>query len=197
MTAGHASTTSIRHNTIEGKGALLIGYVCDGSNGNCDNTALIDLRDNILLGNPDPNKGNPGANYLMILDNTYTTQAACAAAGDGHHSWTTDGGTGCGNDVFFNPGSFNSHNVYFTVKDSCTDHNGTGNLCLDPGLGNETVPSTGYPNLALSSNGGAAFQAGTALPNLPNDYTNKPFHNPPSIGALEQGSSLVPYLGEQ
>ena len=194
MTAGHGTTTTIQHNTIEGKGALLIGYECDGSAGNCDATALIDLRDNILLGNPDPTRGNPGANYLSIIDNTYPTQAACAAAADGHHSWITDGAVGCGNDVFFNPGSSNSHNVLFTVKDSCTDHNGTGNLCLDPGLVDETVPDTGYPNLALSSHGGAAFQSGIALPNLPNDSTNKPFHNPPSIGALEQGSPVTQYL---
>ncbi|WP_419806488.1 putative Ig domain-containing protein [Terriglobus sp.] len=197
MTAGHGTTTAIRHNTIAGNGALLLGYECDGSAGFCDSTARIDFRDNILVGNPDPIRGNPAANYILVVDGTYPTPAACSAAGDGHHYWTTDGAYGCANDVFFNPGSFNTNNVYFQVKDSCTDHNGAGNLCLDPGLNSATVPLYGYPDFALSARGGAAFGAGTTLTTIPNDYSGKPFRTPPSIGALETGSSLTPYQGQQ
>ena len=197
MTAGHGTTTAIRHNTIAGNGALLLGYECDGSAGNCDTTSLIDFRDNILLGNPYPILVNPSANYILVVDCTFPTPAACSAAGDGHHYWTTDGAYGCANDVFFNPGSFNSNNVYFQVKDGCTAHNGTGNLCLDPGLESNAVPAYGYPNFDLSARGGGDFHAGTTLPGIPADYSGKPFQTPPSIGALEAGSSLNPYLGQQ
>ncbi len=197
MTVGHGSTTYIRHNTVMGAGALLIGYVCDGTNGNCDSTALVDLRDNILLGNPNPDRGNPGGNYLIVIDNTYSTAATCNAAPDGHHSWTTDGAYGCGNDVFYNLGSYNDHNTYTNLKDRCTDHNGTNNLCLSPGLVSEVQPAYGYPDLTLSPRGGAAFHAGLTLLTLPTDYSGALFALPPSIGALESGSSLTPYKAEQ
>ena len=197
LTVGHNATTKFRHNTVIGNGALLISYNCDNTAGACDTTALVDLRDNILLGNPDAQRGNPGANYLIVGDDTYASAAACNAAPDRHHNWTTDGFVGCNNDVFYNPGSVNSHNVYFNVKDSCTDHNGTGNLCMDPGLLNEIVPAYGYPNLALSSQGGAAFQGGAALPNLSVDYAGNAFHDSPSVGALEQGSRLSAYRGSE
>ncbi len=197
MTVGHGSTTSIRHNTVMGAGALLIGYVCDGTAGNCDSTALLDVRDNILLGNPDPTRGNPGGNYLIVIDNTYTTAAACNAAPDGHHGWITDGAYGCGNDVFYNAGSYNDHNVYSNLKDHCSDNNGTNNLCQSPGLVSEVEPAFGYPNLTLSPQGGAAFHAGATLSALPTDYSGVSFAVPPSIGALESGSSLTPYKAEQ
>ena len=197
MTTGHASTTYIRHNTILGNGALLIGYVCDGTQGNCDSTALIDLRDNILLGNPDPVRGNPGGNYLIIIDGTYTTAATCNAAPDNHHYWTTDGVVGCVNDVFYNAGSYNAFNTLTNVKDLCTDHNGQSNLCLSPGLVSEVQPAYGYPDLALSPNGGAAYHAGFTLPSLSSDYTGALFNLPPSIGALESGRTLTPYQAEQ
>ncbi len=193
MTVGNKSTTVIQHNTIMGAGALLIGYVCDGSNGNCDSTALVDLQDNILLGNPNPDRGNPGGNYLMVIDNTFTNAAVCNAAPDHHHSWTTDGAVGCGNDVFYNAGSLNAHNSYTNLKDACTDHNGSGNLCMSPGLVTETQPAYGYPDLTLSPHGAAAFHAGNILSTLPRDYSNSSFAAPPSIGALEAGSALIPY----
>ena len=197
MTVGHGSTTYIQHNTIEGNGALLISYICDGSNGNCDSTALVDLRNNILLGNPDYYRGAPGGNYLMVVDNTYTTPAACNAVNDGQHGWITDGVIGCGNNVFYNRGSYNSNNVYFQLKDSCTDNNGTNNLCMDPGLVSEIVPTIGYPNLSLSGQGGAAFQAGVSLPYLTSDYSGHSFHASPSIGALEQATPVSLYLSTQ
>ncbi len=193
MTVGNNSTTTMEHNTVMGAGALLIGYVCDGSNGNCDSSALVDLQDNILLGNANPDRGNPGGNYLMVIDNTYTNAAACNAAPDHHHQWITDGSVGCGNDVFYNAGSFNAHNTYTKLKDLCTDHNGTGNLCMSPGLVDEVQPAYGYPNLALSPHGGAAYHAGTVLSTLTRDYSGASFAVPPSIGALEAGSSLTPY----
>ena len=197
MTVGHGATTSIRHNTIMGAGALLVGYVCDGSNGYCDGTALLDLEDNILLGNPNPDRGNPGANFLLVEDDTYTTPAACNAAPDKHHNWTTDGMVACNNDIFYNAGSANSHNTYTNVKDLCTDHNGTGNLCMSPGLVSEIQPVFGYPDLSLSPHGGAAYHAGMNLPAIADDYSGATFNLPPSIGALETGSSLNSYKAWQ
>ena len=193
VTVGHGSTTSIRHNTIMGAGALLIGYTCDGSNGFCDDSALVDLRDYILLGNPAGDRGNPGANYLMVVDGTYTSPAACNAAPDKHHSWITDGAVGFGNDMFYNTGSYNTNNTYTNVKDSCTDHNGNNNLCMSPGLVSEVQPAYGYPDLTVSPHGGAAFHGGVSLPNLAADYSNAFFAASPSIGALEAGSALTPY----
>lgn len=196
MTVGHGTTTYIRHNTILGAGYLLIGYACDGTNGNCDSTALVDMRDNILLGNYNSDRmSNPGANYVMVADGSYTTPAACNAAP--HHYWTTDGFVGCNNDVFFNAGSYNDHNIYSNVKDSCNDHNGTSNLCMSPGLVSEVQPAYGYPDLSLSPHGAAAFHGGISLSGLLTDYGGLSFNLIPSIGALESGSALVPYQAQQ
>jgi hypothetical protein len=164
-TTGHNSTVKLQGNTILGNGALLVSYQCDNSNGACDDSALVDARDNIFLGNPDPIRGAPSANYIIVGDDTYKDPASCNAAGkqDGHHYWTTDGFVGCNNNIFGNKGSYNDHNIFYGLKETCGENYATNAICASPGLNSETMPAYGYPNLRPLASGSAAYRAAVPL----------------------------------
>lgn len=190
ITLGHGTTTHIQHNTFISAEAVVMNIGCDGTQGACDTSSLIDYRDNLVLGNYDSNVGRyPASIFNLVQDTTYNDAASCNAASN--HFWQTDGIVGCVINPFASPGSSYDHNVTFQTKYGCPDTLETNAICTNPGLKSETVPMFGYPDLAISSTSSTVYQGGVAVTGITTDNAGKPYHSTPSVGALEYGSTIV------
>ena len=93
--------------------------------------------------------------------------------------------------LFSNPGSVDGNNATYNAKVNCPEnkYDETEAICEDPQLTDETWHVYGYGNMAPIS-GSRVIGMGTAISGVTVDYAGNTRPDPPSIGALEYGSSL-------
>jgi len=170
MTTGKGAMMVFDNNTIYSDSGTAIEFDCDGTNGACDSTSLVDFRNNIFVG------------FLNNLTDGYSN------GGTGDYSNPIYNGVGSIGDPnpFTNPGSFYSNNLTFHPKSNWTcpqtpwgEVNG---LCVDPNLTDPTWHLYGYGDVTPQTNS-PVKGAGVALPSVTVDYTGQTRSSTPSIGA--------------
>lgn len=158
------SSVLFANDTTVGYSETMFDLNC-GTTGGCASTPYV-FRNNIMLGLlstvnfPGSSGQTPGLFYLS----------------DPSDSVTTD------------------HDVYYNLRGTCPLLSGTGTNCADPLLVNEpgTINSESQLdnfNFALSG-GSPAIGAGVSVSGLNTDYDGSGYANPPSVGALESGSTM-------
>ena len=92
--------------------------------------------------------------------------------------------------LFSNPGSENSYNATYHGRAECpkTADNETNAVCADPQLVDETWHVYGFGNMAPAE-GSRVIGVGITIPGVTVDYAGNTRPDPPSIGALEYGST--------
>ena len=134
-------------------------FVCSDS-ATCTTTTQVIFRNNLSLGMIDPGTGSYLPDYIY-------------------------GGTSS----FANAGSAASNNLYYHAKTQGCPPLGSKEseyVCSDPLLGAESSPNAVNPILTSAS---PAIGAGIAIPGLTTDFSGNTRPDPPSIGALEYGST--------
>ena len=176
------TTALFAHNALVSYAPIQFDFKCVAS-GTSDCSGVVwTLSDNIVLG-----YGNPSQAY------------------NGHTLPATFCGAGC-NDSTKLIGTINrDHNIFFGVRDCSAINtqtigsaNGTSNseLCANPSFVGQPATFSTYSildNFKFSlSSGSPAIHAGAPITNLVTDYAGNAYATPPSIGALEFGSTGMP-----
>ncbi len=178
LTVLKGATTVFDNNTVYSASATGIEVECDTSAGACDQSSLIDFRNNIFIGF----MNNPADGYITAYD-----------SGTGDYSNPLYDGTGLW--PFTLPGSSFANNIIYHPKSNfnCA---ATGQLCVDPQLTDETWHNYGYAN-ATPVASSPAIGKGLSLSTVLTDLNGIVRAGVPTIGAIEvagSGGSSSPTL---
>src|ERR1035437_6461051 len=157
--------TTYQFNTLFSANATGVEIDCSGT---CTSLSTIDFQDNLFFGFMDnAANGNP------IGSQQLANQIYLSVPG-----------------LFSNPGSVNSNNATWHGRANCpeTKYDETEAICEDPQLTDETWHVYGYGNMAPAA-GSRVIGAGTAILDVTVDNAGNTRPEPPSIGALESGST--------
>jgi hypothetical protein len=170
MNVQDGTTTYFEFNTLVVANATALEIDCNGS---CTGTEYFQYKNNIFLGFlKNAADGYPSGHQT----NDYSNPVYLSDSG-----------------LFNNSGSAFSNNITYHYKSNWTCPavafvNETNAICADPQLTDETWHLYGYGNMAPVS-GSRVIGAGTAITGVTVDYTGNTRPDPPSIGALEYGST--------
>jgi hypothetical protein len=168
----------IDNNTIYSANATVVDFECDTTGGNCDDTSLVDFRNNALV---------------LFLNNA--TDGVTTGGTNDYANPIYNGVTEAGfPNPFTNPGSLYSDNSTFHYKSSwkCPAPGETDAMCnIDPKLTDETWHLYGYAD-ATPTASSPLIGLGLPIAGLTTDFYGNPRSAAaPTIGAVEYVNTVV------